>query len=184
MATNGYITIEEAQQILNLSLRQVHNYISAEKFRTRKEGRRRMLYAEDVYRLADELGAGSSREPPPPVEMLPDQGPLIDYIRELTGQVAFLSRRIGEMEGQLKMLPSSEEKEQLQEELAVANAQRDVLQSHTDNLNRELSEERQKSARLEAEAQRMRDEVLRLSAAAETAQQDQEQKPWWKRLLS
>jgi hypothetical protein len=69
-----------------------------------------MLYAEDVYRLTDELGAGANREPSsPPIEMLPDQGPLIDYIRELTGQVAFLSRRIGEMEAQVKMLPSPEE---------------------------------------------------------------------------
>ncbi len=115
-----YVALQEAQEILRHSQRQVQYYVSGGKIRSRKAGRRLMLLQEDVQRMADENGAHLKEPPKPTVEMLPDTGPLIDYLREKDSQIVHMARRIGELEAQLEQRLIPEDASVLREELAVA----------------------------------------------------------------
>ncbi len=112
---------------MRVTSRHVHNYVAAKRLTSRKEGRRTVVREADVYALAEELGVSRKNAASPPVEMLPDTGPLIDYIRELNGQAVMMSRRIGELESQLQQRLLPEDVAELRQKLARVEAERDLL---------------------------------------------------------
>ncbi len=61
-----YVTLQEAQEMLRHSQRQVQYDVSGGKIRSRKAGRRLMLLQEDVQRMADENGAHLKEPLSPP----------------------------------------------------------------------------------------------------------------------
>src|SRR5919202_411007 len=123
-----YISVQEAQDILRVSARQVQYHAANGRIRSQKQGRRLLIHESDVQRLAEELGSDQKKDPQPTVEMLPDTGPLIDYMREKDQQLLLLSRRIGELEGQLSQRLLPEDAESLRQRLAEAETRAQVLE--------------------------------------------------------
>ncbi len=186
MADNGrYITVEEAQEILRVSVRQVHNYISSGRIRSHKEGKRRMIAEADVIALAGELGS-AHREPPPKVELLPDSGPLIDYIRDLNNQALVMSRRIGELEAQLQQRLLPEDAQQIREELAREQMRSDLIAEENERLRHALEQAQQRASTLESEAAVLRQqewERLQSTEQRPSSEDSSEPASWWKRLF-
>jgi len=145
MENEGYISVQQAQDILRVSTRQVQYHAANGKLTSRKVGRRLEVLEEDVHHLAEELGAGKKPPPQPSVEMLPDTGPLIDYIRDLTAQLNSASRRIGHLEGQLEAQTLRLEDEQhIKSELEKAKTEARALEEKNRELIDELAKERSK----------------------------------------
>ncbi len=126
--TNGtqpedeYITVEAASKRLRVSPRQVQRHAANGRVESRHEGRRLLLLRADVERLAQELGADSRPEAPHEGEIVAETSPLLDYMRELNGQLLVMTRRVGELEGMLqhRLLPADEAL--LRQELTEAQA--------------------------------------------------------------
>ena len=136
--SDGYISVQQAQDILRVSARQVQYHAANGKLTSRKVGRRLEVLEEDVKRLAEELGSDRKAPPQPSVEMLPDTGPLIDYIRDLTAQLNAASRAIGQLEGQLQSRLLPEDAEGIRQQLAEAEARAKVLEDESSRLREEL----------------------------------------------
>jgi excisionase family DNA binding protein len=116
----AYISINEAADILHIGIRQVYNHMNANRIGTRKVGRRRLLSADDVYRLADELDV-SGRE----LQRSADSGqtgPQLAIPEQIMAQLATLSKHTGELEEQLRNRPTAEDAAKLREQLAAAEA--------------------------------------------------------------
>lgn len=86
--------------MLGTSTRQAHRYGEGEsaRIRTRKAGRRVLFHRNDVDALARDLGI-ARREPPTPPPARPQvvaqqQTELLEYIRELQGQISQLQDEI------------------------------------------------------------------------------------------
>ena len=136
--SDGYISVQQAQDILRVSARQVQYHAANGKLTSRKVGRRLEILEVDVFRLAEELGSDKKPPPQPAVEMLPDTGPLIDYIRDLTAQLNSASRAIGQLEGQLQSRLLPEDAEGIRQQLAEAETRAKLLEEETDRLREEL----------------------------------------------
>ncbi len=106
---DDWITVEEAARLLNVTPRHMHRYGQGNppKVRTQVAGRRTLFSRDDVERLADEQNA--DLKPRGHVDVLP-AGELFDLVRQQQDQLMLLSRRIGELEGQLsqRLLPDDE----------------------------------------------------------------------------
>jgi hypothetical protein len=191
VAENGrYITIEQAQEILRVSVRQVHNHIASGRIHSYKEGKRRMLLEADVIALSEELGS-ANRDAVPKVEMLPDTGPLIDYIRELNSQALVMSRRIGELEAQLQQRLLPEDAAQIHEELTREQIRAQLIAEENQRLQAELEQARQRASAYESELTAIRQQEWERVQALEQTRMPQvpgepeppESIPWWKRLF-
>ena len=116
----AYISINEAADILHIGIRQVYNHMNANRIGTRKVGRRRMLSADDVYKLADELDV-SGRE----MQRSADSGQTGTQIalpQQIMAELARVNVYTGQLEEQLKNRPTPEEALELRERLAAAEA--------------------------------------------------------------
>ncbi|CAA9339427.1 MAG: hypothetical protein AVDCRST_MAG93-6562 [uncultured Chloroflexia bacterium] len=122
-----HISIAEAAEVLHVGIRQVHNHISAGRIRSRKQGRRRLLVAADVYRLAEELDAAHrelQRSAPDGAtgEYLPAN---VQYIQaELARALVYT----GQLEEQLKTRLAPAEAEELRRQLAAAEGRTKALE--------------------------------------------------------
>lgn len=144
--TNGtapdeeYISVEEARKVLRVSARQVQRHAAAGRVRSRQEGRRLLVHAGDVKRLAQELGAESRPTPAHEGELVPDSGEFMAYVRDLQSQLLVMTRRVGELEGQLgsRLLPVDEA--MLRQELVEAQRRAQELEEEAERLRTELEQ--------------------------------------------
>ena len=131
MADEEYIDVDTARQVLRISARQVQRHAANGRVRSRRaaDGRRLQLHRSDVEALAEELGADHRTDPAAEGELLAEAGPLLDYVRELNGQLMVMSRRVGELEGQLqnRLLPTDEA--MLRQQLVEAEARIKALEA-------------------------------------------------------
>ena len=142
MEENGrYISVQEAQDILRVSARQVQYHSANGKIQSVKQGRRLMLLESDVHALAEELGSSDKRPPQLPVEVMPDTGPLIDYIKELNSQLMVASRRIGELEAQIQQRLLPDDEYTLRQQLADAEARAKVYEEELTKLREQVQRE-------------------------------------------
>ncbi len=122
-----HVTIAEAAEILHVTIRQVHNHISAGRIGSRKAGRRRLLVAEDVYRLAEELDA-EHRE----VQRTSSNGATGEHlpvnVQYMQAELARVYTYTGQLEEQLKTRPTAEEAEDLRRRLATAEGRAQALE--------------------------------------------------------
>ncbi len=119
-----------------------------------------MLNASDVERLAEENGADLRKPPQPTVEMLPDTGPLIDYLREKDNQIMLLSRRIGELENQLGQRLLPEDAEELRQQLLESQIRSQHLEDEAQRLREALAQSdanNQRIMQLEAQLHAMQE---------------------------
>jgi len=131
-----YIPVDEARSILRVTARQVQRHAAKGRVRSRRVGRRLELHRADVEALAEELGAEDRPAPIHEGELLADAGAMLDYLREKDQQILFLSRRVGELEGQShnQLLPADEAL--LRQELAEAQARTKTLEAENNRLRR------------------------------------------------
>lgn len=131
-----YLSVEDARRVLRVSARQVQRHAASGRVRSRREGRRLLVHRDDVARLAQELGAVNRPAPAQEGEIVTEVGPLMDYVRELNAQLLVMTRRVGELEGQLqhRLLPTDEAR--LRQELADAQAHIKALEAENKRLQR------------------------------------------------
>ncbi len=151
-----YITVEEAAEILRVSIRQAHRYGSGPEppIRTRRAGQRTAFHRGDVLQLAEERGA--TRTPPPKrsgLELVP-QSDLVDHLRETQQRLEQALLEIGRLRGVLEQRLLPEDEHALRDRLAEAEAERKIL-------------------RAELEAER----------ASRRAEENTRSRPWWLRIL-
>jgi excisionase family DNA binding protein len=140
--TNGthegeYISIDQAAERLRVSVRQVHNHISAGRIRSRKQGRRRYLVAEDVYRLADELDT-DNREVHSSSAIVPADEQLPSGVQYLQTELTKVYSYAGQLEEQLKTRITHEEATALRERLAAAEARAKALEEQVEHYRKPL----------------------------------------------
>ena len=123
------VTLAEAAGILHVGIRQVHNHMAAGRIRSVKRGKRRLLDAGDVHRLADELDAGN-REVQRTTAMVAHDEQLpasMQYLQQLQEQLALAHTRTGQLEQQLQMGLTPEDAQALRLQLAEAEGRAKVL---------------------------------------------------------
>jgi hypothetical protein len=96
-----YITVEDAADILQVTIRSVNRYGSEPKdnprLRTRKAGRRILYHRGDVETLAQDLGvANTPRQKPPSLELLPP-GEYLKHLEKKDEQIAMLQQQVSQM---------------------------------------------------------------------------------------
>ncbi len=123
-----WLTVEEAARLLNVTPRHMHRYGQgdAPKVRTQAAGRRTLFWREDVEALAEEQNA--DLKPRGNVDVLP-AGELFDLVRQQQDQLMLLSRRIGELEGQLQLRLLPDDERSLRDELAILRAENEQLRA-------------------------------------------------------
>ena len=139
-----------------------------------------MISEADVLALAEELGSANREPPPPKVEMLPDSGPLIDYIRDLNNQAMFLSRRIGELEAQLQQRLLPEDAAEIREQLTREQIRAQLIAEENERLRQDLEQARQRARDYESEAAALRQQQVEQNQVPE---EPLEPRPWWQRLF-
>lgn len=148
--------------MLRVSARQVQRHAATGRVRSRREGRRLLLHAADVATLAQELGATARPGIPQDGEIVTEIGPVMELVRDLTGQLMVATRRVGELEGQLqhRLLPNDEA-----------------------NLRQQVTEYEARIAALEAQlAYQQRLELEREAVRARELARSQ--RPWWRNLFN
>ncbi|MDP9310853.1 MAG: hypothetical protein M3R24_08160 [Chloroflexota bacterium] len=122
------MTVEEAARVLNVTTRHMHRYGQGDppKIRTQTAGRRTLFWRADVEQLAEEQHA--DLKPRGQMDVLP-AGELFDLVRQQQDQLMLLSRRIGELEGQLaqRLLPDDER--HIRDQLAMLRAENEQLRA-------------------------------------------------------
>lgn len=157
MNDEEYIGAEDAAKILRVTSRMVYRYGEGDnpKLRTIRTGRRILFHRGDVQTLAEEQNA--AQRPSPTTDIIP-ASELLDFVRELQGQLMLASRRIGELEGILGQRLLPEDEQALKTRIADLTAERDQLQQEKERLQAEL-EKGQDPPELE------------------------QKRPWWQRLF-
>lgn len=140
MSDEEYIGAEDAAKILRVTSRMVYRYGEGEtpKLRTIRTGRRILFHQGDVQALAEEQNA--SQRPSPTTDIIP-ASELLDFVRELQGQLMLASRRIGELEGILGQRLLPEDEQALKKQITDLTAERDQLQQERERLQAELEKE-------------------------------------------
>ena len=114
MDDDAYITLDEAQAILGLSLRQVRHYIRSGRLRSKKEGQLRFVVRDDAVQFAAERAA-EERQPRARAAVPRDRSGLVDYLKQLhddrlddikhlQDEMEQMAHRIGELEAENRML--------------------------------------------------------------------------------
>ena len=132
----AYISLNEAAHVLHVGVRQVYNHINANRITTRKVGRRRMLLADDVYRLADELDV-ASREVQSSADV-GQTGAMLAMPETILAELARINQHAGQLEEQLKNRPTPAEAAELRERLAAAEARAKALEEQVNYYRRPL----------------------------------------------
>ena len=112
--TDKYMTAERAAQQLDVSERTIYRYAETGQIRTRKSGRRTMFHGGDVEQLASDMQEQR-------------RGPDPDAVQRLQAELQQATYRIGYLTSQLDQRLLPDNARQLQEELAAAKAERDLL---------------------------------------------------------
>jgi hypothetical protein len=131
-----YISLEDAQKILRVTVRQVHRHVADGRIRSRKAGRHTQLAAADVEALAEQLGSAQRKPAVQEGEVLAENTEVMRYLREKDQHIMMLSRRVGELEGllQVRMLP--EDEAALRQELADARAETERFRQELEQARR------------------------------------------------
>ena len=127
--TDKYITPERAAQQLGVSERTIYRYAETGQIRTRKSGRRTMFHAGDVEQLAGDMQEQR-------------RGPDPDAVQRLQGELQQATYRIGYLEAQLQQRLLPDHARQIQDELATAKAERDLLRQQQEQLHQQLAQAR------------------------------------------
>ena len=112
--TDKYMTAERAAQQLDVSERTIYRYAETGQIRTRKSGRRTMFHGGDVEQLASDMQEQR-------------RGPDPDAVQRLQAELQQATYRIGYLQSQLDQRLLPDHARQIQEELAAAKAERDLL---------------------------------------------------------
>src|ERR687885_1940504 len=169
-----YIPVEEAADILGVTIRQARRYQN--KVRSKVVGKRVLLHRGDIVEqagLKDEAlqarGEAQSYRGRIPRAELVAPGEFLDYLREreshaerLQQQLFQAAHRIGELETQLAQRLLPQDAEVLQQQLLA-------LQQERAQLAEERTQLQQQHDQLQQEHTKLQQELTRLS------------QPWWKR---
>ncbi len=139
---NEWLTVEEAADRLQVSIRQANRYGNRSgngdepELRTQKAGKRTLYLREDVEALADKLGVAYKPRPPHESTALVQPSELLDYVRErdqrveqMTQQLMAASHRIGELETLLQQRLLPEDAEELRKHVVALEVERDFLRA-------------------------------------------------------
>ncbi len=139
-----YISIEEAAQMLSVSIRSTQRYAQQDRVRSRRVGNRLQVNQADVLALADEIGSINKR-PAPPQSVPADV--LLGYVEKLRVETNTLNSQIGQLQEQLKSRPLLEDHvtAQIQRDQAIEQrdtmiAERDAMARHVAELERQIKE--------------------------------------------
>lgn len=127
--TDKYITAERAAAQLDVSERTIYRYAETGQIRTRKSGRRTMFHGGDVDQLASDMQEQR-------------RGPDPDAVQRLQSELQQATYRIGYLEAQLQQRLLPDHARQIQDELASAKAERDLLRQQQDQLQDQLAQAR------------------------------------------
>ncbi len=175
MGDTDYISVEDAADILGVTVRQARRYQS--KVRSKVVGKRVLLHRGDIAEqagLKDEAlqargGAQNYRERTPRADLVAP-GEFLEYLREreshaerLQQQLIQAAHGIGELETQLAQRLLPQDAEALQQQVLVLQQEREHLAAERNHLQ-------QQHDQLQQEHIRLQQELLRVSL------------PWWKRI--
>ncbi len=116
--------------MLRVGVRQVHNHMAAGRIHSIKRGKRRLLLAEDVRQLADELDV-ANRELPRTTAMVAGDEHVpatVQYLQALQAELAQAHERAGRLEAQLQMGLTAEDAQALRLQLAEAEGRAKELE--------------------------------------------------------
>ena len=130
-----YISVEEAAQVLNVSVRSTQRYAQNDRVRSRRVGNRLQLHQSDVLALADELGSVNKR-PAPPQSVPADV--LLGYVEKLRIETNMLNSQIGQLQEQLKSRPLLEDHVTTQIQRDQAIEQRDAMARRVAELEEQI----------------------------------------------
>lgn len=116
------MTAEKAAAQLGVSERTVYRYGETGQIRTRKSGRRTMFHAGDVAQIAEDIQQQR-------------RGPDPDEVQRLQTELQQANYRIGYLQAQLEQRLLPDHARQIQNDLAVATAERDQLQQQITRLS-------------------------------------------------
>lgn len=149
MADEEYITVEDAAEILRLSVRMVNRYGNGPnpRLRTRRAGTRVLYHRGDVDALANDMNARFKPRPrQPKAELLPP-GEVLAYIRERDQQLADAQNQltramheIGRLQGMLEQRLLPDDERNLRQALATVEQQRDELRQALEQAQLELKQ--------------------------------------------
>lgn len=159
---NDWLTVEQVATMLGTSTRQAHRYGEGEsaRIRTRKAGRRVLFSRTDVDKLARDLGI-ARREPPTPPPARPQvvaqqQTELLEYIRELQGQISQLQDEIrdaaareGYYKAQLDARLSLTDERSLRNTLEAEQQTKQELENQIKTKQQELTQQEQQAQRIQ-----------------------------------
>jgi hypothetical protein len=132
-----WLTVEEAADRLQVSIRQANRYGHGDspRLRTKRAGKRVLYHRGDVEQLADDLGVVYKPRPPELAVDLVPAGEMLNYLRErdqridqLTHELMMATRRIVELEHERDRRLLPEDGERLRQQLTLLEAERDALQ--------------------------------------------------------
>lgn len=132
-----YITVEEAAQVLGVSVRSTQRYAHTNRVRSRRVGNRLQLHQGDVLALADELGSANKR-PAPPQSVPADV--LLGYVEKLRQETNVLNSQIGQLQEQLRTRPLLEDHITAQVERDRAIEQYNAMIAERDAMARRVAE--------------------------------------------
>lgn len=132
-----YITVEEAAQVLGVSVRSTQRYAQNDRVRSRRVGNRLQLHQGDVLALADEIGSVNKR-PVPPQSVPADV--LLGYVETLRKETNVLNSQIGQLQEQLRSRPLLEDHLTAQIERDRAIEERNTLIAERDAMARRVTE--------------------------------------------
>lgn len=127
-----WISAQEARTHVNRTERQLRRYAESGQIQSRRRGKNVEYLQADIERLAQELPQ-EAPELPADLQLIP-AGDLVEYIRDLHGQLEDSAAREGYLRAQLESVPQLEDTHALQTELVRINTERDTLQHQSSSL--------------------------------------------------
>ncbi len=126
-----YITVQEAADALGVQVRQVYNHMQAGRIHSIKRGKRRLLRAEDVRRLADELAVTGRDIQRSANSDTAEQLPVVFQ------QYMELQKEVGRLEEQLRTRLTPEQADELRRELAEERGKVKALEGFIERYHQE-----------------------------------------------
>ena len=125
MSNDEWISSKTAQDRLGRSERQIRNYVTAGKLRTRFRGRRIEYSSADIDALASELHTDD--RPRVPEQQIVPAGELLTHIRELESQLAETMLQVGYLRAALEERTLQRDEAKQAQRLLV-DKEREVIQ--------------------------------------------------------
>lgn len=174
-----WIEADRAADRLNRTERQIYRYGVDRRIRTRKFGRRTQYHAQDVERLAGELGVDRGPRPPkqPRQEIVPPSA-MLDYLRERDNQLEQAQREIQRLIYELGQRDQELSNRLLPEDADKIRRERDEYKEQIEAYEQLIDEVIQERDTLQNQQQLLNDVIKERDQLKE--QQEEVKKPWWK----